>query len=343
MYPEEVWFSHKEKKYEVKNRKFKWTDEELVWDWDKCTIGLARTLKNKLVVVVRSKTNKNSRYLGNKPVELRYMLGFEVTGVSEPKTETYTARENFPKKKEGPKQRWVFQLEGAAPGDNYWIWDWAKEGGDIGSSGIYELYKSINEELSNPSKKSDNIFDVELKSGAGEFVPVIYQPAVDSMDNFVREVHCARTEKEDVNEVEVSIIFNNERLRRHAYGGVVNKIYEIFRRFHHGRILDVETFKVLVRKEVPDNKFIFEKIYSDNNDLQEDDVHGDKAPAPERNIKYYFMNNDQPVVFINTSNHAMAEHDANHHLWKWEYVPWLDNAPIKFGKKTREEIEEQFK
>ena len=29
------------------------------------------------------------------------------------------------------------------------------------------------------------------------------------------------------------------------------------------------------------------------------------------------------MVFVNTSNHAMAEHDANHELWKWEYVPGL--------------------
>ena len=74
-------------------------------DWDHCTIRLARTLKNELITVVRSKTNKNSRYMGNKPVELRFMLGFDVSRVSEPRIESYTARENHPdtEKREGPK------------------------------------------------------------------------------------------------------------------------------------------------------------------------------------------------------------------------------------------------
>jgi hypothetical protein len=39
----------------------------------------------------------------------------------------------------------------------------------------------------------------------------------------------------------------------------------------------------------------------------------------------------------------MAEHDTNHRLWKWEYVPWVKNAPIKLGDETREEIENQFR
>ena len=48
------------------------------------------------------------------------------------------------------------------------------------------------------------------------------------------------------------------------------------------------------------------------------------------------------MVFINTSNHAMAEFDANHNIWKWEYIPWLVNAPVKFGEKNRNNIEAEI-
>jgi hypothetical protein len=51
-------------------------------------------------------------------------------------------------------------------------------------------------------------------------IPVIYQPAIDSWKNFVREIHCHRV---DSNEFEVTILFNNEHLREHA---ILNPIYE---------------------------------------------------------------------------------------------------------------------
>lgn len=159
--------------------------------------------------------------------------------------------------------------------------------------------------------------------------------------NFVREIHCAQSKRVNGSyEVEVTIIFNNEQLRRHAY---VNKIYKIVRQLLFGRILDIETFHILFRKDVTNNKFIFENIYSDDYQLEEDSIHGDPPPAPEHSIKYYFSNYNHPIVFINTSNHAMAEHDTNHRLWKWEYIPWVNNAPIKLGNKTRKEIEKGFK
>lgn len=350
MSSEEVWFSHREYKYEVKEKwlilgkKFLLTDKKQTWDWDSCTVGIARALDNRLIVVVRSKTNKNSSYMGDKPVELRYMLGFEVTGISEPETEAYTARENRPERREGPKQRWFFQIKGTAPDDDYWIWEWAKEGGDINTSNIYRLYKLISAELSSSSKKSDNIFDVEVGSPGDEIIPVIYQPAVDSLKNFLREVHCAKTPMTNGDsEIEVTMIFENEQLRTHSLWGVINKVYETYRRFRYGRVRDVESFKILIRKNVENNKLIFKNIYSDNHQLEDDSIHGDKENAPERIIKYYFINHSHPVIFINTSNHAMAEHDANHRLWKWEYIPWMKDAPVKFENKTREEIDKEFK
>lgn len=337
----EVWFSHRERKWEVKDGKLLWMDKEEIWDWDNCTIKLARTLEDKLKLVVRSKTNKNSRYMGEKPVDIRFMMGFDAIKVFEPRIETYTARKDHtdPKKTEGPRERWVFELN-----DEHWIWEWAKEGEDISSSNIYKLYQLINEEISNSSIKSSNIFDVEIGSEDDRIIPVIYQPAVDALDNFVRKVHCAQSEREDGSyEVEVTIIFNNEDLCRHSYGGILNKSYEGFRHLYHGRTLDIESFNIIVRKGGADNRFVFENIYSDQYTLEEDNIHGDPPTAPERRINYYFNNQNHPVIFINTSNHAMAEHDTNHRIWKWEYVPWADNTPIKYGNKTRKEIEKSFK
>ena len=79
--------------------------------------------------------------------------------------------------------------------------------------------------------------------------------------------------------------------------------------------------------------------------MNADSIHGDKTPppAPEHPIKYYFADRNHPIVFVNTSNHAMAEHDANNRIWKWEYIPWLLDAPIKLGTLTRKEIEENLR
>ena len=52
---------------------------------------------------------------------------------------------------------------------------------------------------------------------------------------------------------------------------------------------------------------------------------------------------NHPVIFVNTSNHALAPHDNNHDLWKWEYIPWNEKIPIKLGTKTRQEVESFFK
>jgi hypothetical protein len=309
---EEVWFSHRENKWEVKDGKFSWTDKEDIWDFDHCTVGIARTLENELIGVVRSRTNKNSTFMGDKP-----------------------------DKKEGPRERWVCQFD-----DDYWIWEWARDGEDMISSRIFQLYQLIKKEGSSPSIKSDNIFDVDVEKN-DDIIPVIYQPAVDSLKNFVREVHCARKpiDQYGSHEVEVTIIFNDEHLQKHDIS-IVDNLYRSFREKTYGRIFDIETFKIIVKNKGDENTFIFENIYSENNQLVEDSIHGDKTPppAPLRRVEYFYMNGNHPVVFVNTANHALAGHDANRRIWKWEYIPWLkEGAPIVFGNKTREEINNEFK
>jgi len=108
--------------------------------------------------------------------------------------------------------------------------------------------------------------------------------------------------------------------------------------------MDLETFKILVKDFPSKNRFTFKGIYSDKYAMNADSIHGDKDdPPPEHPIKYYFATNQHPVVFVNTSNHAMAEHDTNHRIWKVEYVPWLENAPLKLDNKPRDQIDKRFK
>jgi hypothetical protein len=335
-----VWFTVKEKKWQVGYfGKFSWTGKEEFWDSDNCRVSFARTLNNECLIVVRSSKTILSSFMG-KEVMLRYMLGFELSGKpSEPKTEMYTARDNIPNRKEGPKNRWVFQLD-----DKHWIWDWAQEGVDITNSTIFSLYLEIVNELDHPSKSPNNIFDVQVNEEDERVIPVVYQPSVDALKNFVREVHCAKgpANSDGSYEIEVSILFNNERLRQH---GVLNSIYALIRRLIYGRVMDLESFRILVRKDQASDRFTFEGIYSNDQDMNADSIHGDKTPppAPQHPIKYYFENRNHPVIFVNTSNHAMAEQDTNNRIWKWEYIPWLIDAPIKLGSKTRREIEQSFR
>ncbi len=334
-----VWFTVKEKKWKVGFfGKFSWTGKEELWDSDNCTISFARTVKEECLIVVHSSQKKYSSFM-EKEVMLRYMLGFEISGKpQEPKIETYIARANFARKSEGPKQRWVMQLD-----DKHWIWEWVQQGKDIKDSTVYKLYQNIVDEIEHPTVKGDNIIKAQVETQSKDLIPVIYQPSVDALKNFVREVHCAKAPPNSDGSyiVKVSILFNNERLRQH---GVLNSIYEAVRRLIYGRVMDLESFKIQVAKDAADG-FVFEGIYSGNQEMNTDSIHGDKAPppAPRHSVKYYFLEPRHPVVFINTSNHAMAERDTNEKIWKWEYIAWLDDAPIKLGSMSRKELEESLK
>jgi hypothetical protein len=394
-----VWFSHLEKEYQVVDiglkKRFQWkeTEPRKRWDWDNCTVSRAKVLSDgKVRIVIRSKTNRNSDYMGRIPVELRYMLGIDIASISEPYSEPYdlasSKRQKLPvsAKKNKPHKRWACKLD-----EKYWIWQWAKKDIDIKSSQVYHLYEDIKgfleEAQSMKSSNSDHItsgsnngiFKVYLdeRGKVDDVVPVIYQPAIDSLKNFLREVHCVKLVKPDSSvDVEVSLLFNNEELRRHKY---LNEIYSKIRLILYGRTQDVETFKIHLTKNKDDksqmgltddnmmteednaqsgnkeinknnkrnsnNYFVFEGIYSGEEfDIEYDTIHLDKPPPPppNRDIEYYFLDHYHPIVFINTANHAMSEHDNNHDIWKWEYIPWVKKAPIKLGLKSRKDIELRF-
>jgi len=72
-------------------------------------------------------------------------------------------------------------------------WDGPVNGEQLESSYLYTLYEEMVNELKT-GNKSDNIFDVngvDMDEQENAMIPVIYQPAVDSMKNFLREIHCA--------------------------------------------------------------------------------------------------------------------------------------------------------
>jgi len=64
-------------------------------------------------------------------------------------------------------------------------------------------------------------FWIYLKSPAEDrkdpIIPIIYQPAVDGLKNFLREIHCSRKIlMMQVPKWRFTLIFNNEQLRNHS-------------------------------------------------------------------------------------------------------------------------------
>ncbi len=337
-----IWFSHIEDKYIAETvgekRVFDWTGRPQVWNWSNCTVSWVRKDESTVRVVIRSAKSVHSEYR-RKDVTIRYMLGFDVDlkGIKAPEEEGYQEPLDNLRQEYGQyRLRWIVRLDGS-----HSIWQW-KEDKDIKDSEIYRIYREILHSSGSPPNRGKNFFNVDADDDneiGRKIVPVVYQPAIDSWDNFVREVHCHVSEYDDSNRpktIQVTILFNNEQLREHA---LANRLYEWFRLLLYGRLIDVESFFISARDGEPED-FDFPDIYSGENNIQQDDIHIKKYDVT---IKYYFGNGRHPVIFVNTSNHAMAEHDTNHRLWKWEYIAWQEDGPIDFGEKSREQINRLFR
>jgi hypothetical protein len=365
---EEVWFSNREAIFQIKDARVEWTEDKKIWNWDRCTISMVKSpiVGKKLRMVVRSNANRNHITSDvNRPMTIRYMLGFDISNVGELHRESRNPKENCKNDAAawtGPRDRWVFSLD-----EDYWIWDFDEDGGDAAPANVYNIYQDILRNLNGQdTDKKEQIFDLQPKSLSDKtvidhlkaqaqgdikpIVPVIYQPAVDGLKNFVREVHCHQTDHKDGHkdgwsEVEVTLVFNNERLRKHYF---LDYFYKVFRSFRYNRDVDVETFKIWIdRKDFRNSYFLFEEICSfiddENQGINQDSIHGDPAGEEiKRYISYYFVDYNHPVLFINTSNHAMAQHDANPMLWKWEYVPGVIDSPVSLGNQTRDQINARY-
>ena len=187
------------------------------------------------------------------------------------------------------------------------------------------LLLEINQTMKKPTRAA-NIIDPEYYEKYLKMMPVVYQPNIDAWKNILREIQVHKAG--DCHEV--TLVFEDENLREH---GIFDFIYRIYRFFKYRRTVDIETF------QIQDRQFNFKKIYSGDHTLFKDSIHETKKVA----IKYYFQDENHPVVFVNTSNHALAEKDNNHDFWKREYVPWSKKTPIKHGEKTRKDIENFYK
>ena len=348
-----LWLSYKQERYRAKlegpKRILNWSGKKDTWDYNNCMFSIVGMNGNLVRIIVRRNKSFDSSYM-EKPVQINLLLGFKVKEVEEPIEEEYDEPlgHNTEDKKYGKKRkRWAIHFEpildnedpAERPISDCCIWQWAESDKDktIKKSKIYDLYNEILEKYNNPPKPK-NIFHVKTEKHE-EIMPVLYQPRVDAWKNFIREIH---THKIDDKQLEVSIIFNDEQLRKHF---VLDSIYRVFRRFRYKRIKDIESFKIILDK-IPEG-YTFELIYSGKYTLYHDSIHEDKPDKqgniPNHKIKYYFSSTNHPVVFVNTSNHAIAEHDNNHYHWKWEYAAWEKSSPIVFGTKSRTDINNEFR
>jgi hypothetical protein len=326
-------------------RKFKKTGTYIPRNWEMCTISAVKIDEKTIKMIVRRKTNQYSSYMQRR-VKITFMLSFEISEIP------HTIIENSPivdsrKKMNQTKKIMVLRLKKNTMSEdikNKWcyIWDWIDENQDIHNHKIYRLYQELTKMYNSPIN-NQVVFPIiqnnnDNNKEKDRFVPVIYQPSMDSWKNFIRQIHCYYDREN--NEYNITLIFNNEQLRKNK---LLSSVYLKIRQLLHKRLDDVETFKIKVDNN-NDNGGIFKGIYSGKYDLEYDSIHEDKGwlfrKVPIRKIHYYYTNNRHPIIFINTSNHAMAQHDNNPHLWKWEYCGWEEDSPIILGDKlTRSEID----
>jgi hypothetical protein len=308
-----------------------WTTTSELWDWDNCFVSAVKRKDGKIRIIIRSSKLIYSDYR-KKEIKLKYMLGFDVDRIGSLEEDQYNEPQGNPNKLEGIlRPRIVLKLD-----KDHCIWQWKEKAISLETSELVEVFKGLKHVEDQPyDPTNSNIFQTESEQDNDDVLPVIYQPAVDSLKNFLREVHVNRL---DVETIKVTLVFNNEHLTKHKY---LDKIYRILRLIIYRRVADLESFVINLENEVP-RKFQFPSIYSGDKDLRYDNVHEDKPKdgiAPNRMIKYFFANKRHPIIFVNTANHAMSYHDNNHRIWKWEYIPWEQEGPVILGDKSREELE----
>jgi len=348
-----VWFSHKEYYLDAAmDRKPNWTRNLKTWDFDNCTVTAQRKSNDIIIVTIRSINKKIKSKITDKERWVRFFYRFEISDFPKPAENKYDdppKNRNDPAKPTKPRSRWALELTRTDENDDdrkkCQIWQWSDEDGE---SAIHEIWNLLDK-VKNGELQEKGIIESPIEiipripsDNKHGVLPIIYQPAMDTMKNFIRQIHIHPC-KEKPNEYEVTIVFNNEELREHV---LLNGIYEELRKHLFGRTKDVETFRIILDKETP-KKFAFTGIYSDGEDLVADDVHGDKqrwwhfGRIKKRPIKSYFSTRLHPKIFVNTSNHAMAGHDNNPRLWKWEYLTWEegDKNPIIIDDLSREGVE----
>lgn len=326
-------FSYRQELYDEETEGFRrilrWRNEIKTFTYENCTASVIGMDGDLVRVVMRRKKAISSKFMkSKKKFTLTLMMGFVVKKVIPPKEEAINGQKT-----------WSISFEIESPQDKYIrnisdvkIWITAKDQ-PIDGSAIEVLFKEIQQKKGKPPT-DPHLFSSDIEPN-NEVIPVIYQPEVDAWKNFLREVHVHKKNSS----YEVTLVFNDERLRANSFW---DSIYRGLRKLLYQRIKDVETFCIHSGDNL--THFTFPNIYSGDYTMYYDNIHEDKEKPPQvRTIKYYYQDRNHPIVFINTSNHAMAPHDNNHDFWKWEYVPWSDEVPIVQGKKSRKEVDDSFK
>ena len=320
------------------------------WHWKNCKISFEKNSDDTIRFMVKRIKNifldnntklrwdKKHRNTGSKlnRYTLHYVIHFDVkipllpNMVCEEKIE----EQLYGKKGNGDKRDcWVLYLD---PQHKIWLW---KDVNNEAKNIITKILESIKLESVKIKDNSQHFSPVDVQKRQTKLdiniQPVIYHPARDlsgeRVRNYIQEIHLAPSDTE--NKILVTIVYNDERLRENAW---LDCIYRIFRKLRHGRTFDVESFSIILEDGIP-AKFDFPHIYSGVNKLEKDSIHCNKCAVI---IDHYFSNNRyRPVVFINTSNHAMAEIDNNCNKWKIEYRLWEEQCPIYLGTNSRCEIE----
>ncbi len=348
-----LWFSYKQKRYNAKeipqsiswlrriipqSALFSWSDTLEDWDWNKCHFTIIGMDDNRVRIVARRQKilNRTDHLSGN---EIWLMLGIKITNVGKLVLESYNEPvEHNPPNRHSTSQisRWTFHMDVENSGDpKTHIRDaviWAESDAQQAPQEIVDIRNEILQKQG--IKEKSNIFDVETDHNEQIF-PVIYPPRVDTHNNYIRSIFWERRQDEIV----FSVVFNDEELNRAWF---LDYIYRHFRRWKYGRIKDLESFNIILQNQKP-VKLKFPGIYSNDEDLKADSTHGDKegllSSAPERDMLYFYSDQNHPVIFVNTSNHAMAEKDNNPQFWKWEYVAWGKDTPLVSGGGSKETVD----
>lgn len=346
-----LWFSYKQRRHHAteipqsinwvkrvipQNALFSWSDEPEDWDWKRCHFTVIGMDGSRARIVARRQKilDRTDHLSGNK---IWLMLGINVIRVGNIEKERYykPVEHNPPNRPQTQISRWAFHMDVQNSGDEQThisdavIW--------IESNDAHvpqELVEIHNEILQRFGVSQDSeIFNVDTIHKEDIF-PVIYQPRVDTHNNYVRSIFWEKKQGEIV----FSLIFNDEELNRTWF---LDYIYRHFRRWKYGRTKDLESFSVLLQNQKP-VALKFPGIYSNDDDLNADSTHGDNdgwfSRAPARDIKSYYSDENHPVIFINTSNHAMGEKDNNPQFWKWEYVAWEKDTPLVSGGGSKETV-----
>lgn len=303
-------FSYTQEIYDEKNehgrRYLEWTNEKKTWNYTNCTVDVIGHKDGAHIVLRRDRKGESS--FKNSKFVLKLMMGFTITDVQKNQSDFVS--------------KLIFTIQQSSDKNHRDLENVKIESDD--KDAIDTLYDIIQEKMK--QQDSRNIIAFNYLPKNSKIIPIIYQPRVDAWKNFLREINVHK----DGDTLKITLAFQGEVLRKFF---LIDPFYKLFRLLRYKRTVDIETF------EIRENQFYFENIYSNNDVLFDDSTHNKK----EISIKYYFSDKNHPVIFINTSNHAMAPHDNNHDFWKWEYVPWSNDTPLECGTKTRDETEKYYR